>query len=88
MRNWTDENSLECKINSVIDSYTEMNECLMGKENADEKAESTYKWAINAMNVNKLVFGTDYIKKQSRNVMFSEKFAENLLKEVTEKIAF
>lgn len=88
MKNWVYANDLACQINCVIDSYTEMNTDIMGKEGADEKAETVYKWAIDKMKTGELDYGRDYVKAKNLQTMFSEKFAENLLKEVTEKIAF
>lgn len=55
---------------------------------ADEKAETVYKWTVDKMKTGKLDYGRDYVKEKNLQTMFSEKFAENLLKEVTEKIAF
>ena len=49
MKNRVYANDLACQINCVIDSYTEMNTDIMGKEGADEKAETVYKWAIDKM---------------------------------------
>ena len=70
MKNWVYANDLACKINCVIDSYTEMNTDIMGKKDADEKAETVYKWAIDKMKTGKLDYGRDYVKakKPSDNV--------------------
>ena len=88
MKNWVHANDLACQINCVIDSHTEMNTDIMGKEAADKKAKAVYKWTVDKMKTGKLDYGRDYVKTKNLQTMFSEKFAENLLKEVTEKIAF
>ena len=63
-----------------------MNTDIMGKEGADEKAETVYKWAIDKMKTGELDYGRDYVKAKNLQTMFSGQFAENLLKEVEQRI--